>query len=165
VHILRYTTNTKTQTRKHIIRVIERRRAEPPPAAPVTAGGYVPLFESTSLFEPGRDTEEIESPAPLSIRMGFTGAFFKDEDGKLRQELFCCLFVTPLRNFDMHSYITESFLSKPRPNCQDFKTKHAEWVELSFIWTLLLQYEAYENLQINAQVSTYSRYIAFLASN
>ncbi len=142
----------RPQTRKHISRVIERRRAEPPAPNPVAAGGFVPPFESTSLFEPRHDAEEVESRAPLSIRMGFTGAFFKDEDGKLKQELFCCLFVTPLRNFDMHSYIVESFLAKPRSGCQDFKAKHAEWVELSFIWKLLLQYEAFENLKINPKV-------------
>jgi len=140
------------QSRKHVIRIIERRRAEPaapPPAA--AAGAVAGPFVSNSLFEPHHDSEEVESPGALSIRMGFTGAFFKDEDGKLRQDLFCCLFVTPLRNFDMHSYIVESFLAKPRPGCQDFKAKHDEWAELSFIWNLLLQYEAYENLQINPQ--------------
>jgi hypothetical protein len=58
--------------------------------------------------------EDLSGVQPFSIRVAFTGAFF-DVGGKSVQELFAFLIITPLRNFDIVSYIHESFLSQPTP--------------------------------------------------
>ena len=175
------------ETHKHVTRIVERRRggggagaaaaaaaAAPPflpPPADGAGGGAAGAgagagavggagYRASSFFAPRLDTEEIESHPPLTMRMGFTGAFFTTAaDGKQRHELICCLFVTPLRNFDLPTYITESFLAKPRPGCQDFKTKHAEWVELSFTWHVLLQYEAFQNLRLDPGLGNPANYM------
>lgn len=51
--------------------------------------------------------EQIKEPVPpLSIHVGFTGAVFKDEDGKEKREVFAVLMVRYL----------EAFFSTPEPD-------------------------------------------------
>ena len=82
----------------------------------------------------------IERP-PFTIRLAYTGVFFTDVD-EPKQDLFCVCIITPLRNFDMLSYITQNFLVQPKTN---IPAKYADWNELSFYWKTILQYEANTN--------------------
>jgi len=88
------------------------------------------------------DGESFKQRPPFSIRLSFTGAFFK-EDGVPKQALFCAAIITPVRNFDMLSYITGSFLVQPKTTPQN--SKYNDWNDLTFIWGKLLQFEAAEN--------------------
>ena len=96
-----------------------------------------------------RDTVQVPC-VPLTMRMGFTGALCEtvDADGLrvLRQELFCVLFVTPLRNVDVLAYIHQCFLVRTKTTSLDSKQREGDVNELEFIWRTLLQYEAYQNL-------------------
>ena len=87
---------------------------------------------------------------PLTLRIGFTGALYEstNEEGvsATRQELFCVLFVTPLRNVDLLSYIHQCFLARSKTAGPDSKQRESDVNELEFIWRTLLQYEAYQNL-------------------
>ena len=93
--------------------------------------------------------------SPLTIRMGFTGALYRAADGgqlegdsETQQDLFCVLYITPLRNLDLLSYIHECFLARPKAAGADSKQRDGDIVELEYFWRALLQYEATENLKI-----------------
>ena len=93
--------------------------------------------------------------SPLTIRMGFTGALYRAGDGEqqevdseTQQDLFCVLYITPLRNLDLLSYIHECFLARPKAAGADSKQRDGDIVELEYFWRALLQYEATENLKI-----------------
>lgn len=91
--------------------------------------------------------EDLSALQPFSIRVAFTGAFF-EADGKNVQEMFAFVIITPLRNFDIVSYVHESFLAQPVPGVAGFKEKHQDWRELMFMWNTMLLREAYENLNV-----------------
>jgi hypothetical protein len=87
------------------------------------------------------DGECQRERAALTIRLGFTGAFFK-EDGAPKQMLFCCAFITGLRNFALLDYIYEKFLVQPKAPMTD---KYNDWNDLVSCWRRILQYEASVN--------------------
>ena len=99
----------------------------------------------------GRDSVETLCP-PLVLRMGFTGALYDvvDADGTMetKQDLFCTLFVTPLRNIDLLSYIHMCFLTHQKGVGTESKQREVDVIELTYLWRKLLQYEAFENLQL-----------------
>ena len=119
----------------------------------------------------GGDCEAETVCAPLTIRMGFTGALYQSDggdqlgddaeaqrgydaeaqrgdDAETQQDLFCVLYITPLRNVDLLSYIHECFLSRSKATGPDSKHRDSDVVELEYFWRTLLQYEATENLKI-----------------
>lgn len=85
--------------------------------------------------------EVLREKPPFTVRLAYTGAIFKDGD-EFKQELFCVCIVTPLRNFDILSCISQSFLV--RPACTH-DGKYADWNSLYFAWKTILQYEANTN--------------------
>ena len=93
--------------------------------------------------------------APLTLRIGFTGALHEStnsaDEVTSGQDLFCVLFVTPLRNLDLLSYIHQCFLARSKTMGPDSKQRESDVIELEFIWRSLLQYEAYENLQLEGK--------------
>ena len=97
-------------------------------------------FSLASAFHNHHEAEEqYINQEPFSVRVGFTGAFFVS-DAKIQREVFCVLYITPLRNFDMLSYITEDFLTRPK-----VQPKEKEWLELNSIWKTILRREANNN--------------------
>jgi hypothetical protein len=60
--------------------------------------GFISIDEI--LEERAADSEETNEPVPpLSIHIGFTGATFKDSEGKERREVFAVLMVRDARSF------------------------------------------------------------------
>ena len=57
------------------------------------------------------------------------------------------------------AYINESFLVKPKPGCADYKNRHADWAELSFLLKLMLQYEVYDNMRLSPSLGDPSDFI------
>ena len=113
-------------------------------------------FERAAQGECSGGGSEAETVcAPLTIRMGFTGALYQadggdqqGEDTETQQDLFCVLYITPLRNVDLLSYIHECFLSRSKATGPDSKHRDSDVVELEYFWRTLLQYEATENLKL-----------------
>jgi hypothetical protein len=99
----------------------------------------------------GRDTVEMVCP-PLVIRLGFTGALYDVVDAhgatETKQDLFCTLFVTPLRNVDLLTYIHLCFLTHSKGAGAESKQRESDVIELTYLWRKLLQYEAFENLML-----------------
>ena len=83
--------------------------------------------------------EELITRDPFTVRLGVTGAYFTVA-GKIQRELFCVLYITPLRNFDLLSFITENFLNRPK-----IPLKERDWLELDAVWKTMLRKEANEN--------------------
>jgi hypothetical protein len=79
---------------------------------------------------------------PFTVRLGITGAHFSVAD-KMQREIFCVLYITPLRNFDLLSFITENFLNRPK-----IPLKEREWLELDAVWKTMLRKEANENFRL-----------------
>jgi len=106
------------------------------------------------LANGGRDNAQVPC-VPLTMRMGFTGALCEitDAGGRrtVRQELFCVLFITPLRNVDVLAYIHQCFLVRTKTTGLDSKQREGDVNELEFIWRTLLQYEAYQNLGLGGE--------------
>ena len=99
----------------------------------------------------GRDTVEMVCP-PLVIRLGFTGALYDVVDAhgatETKQDLFCTLFVTPLRNVDLLTYIHLCFLTHSKGASAESKQRESDVIELTYLWRKILQYEAFENLML-----------------
>jgi hypothetical protein len=85
--------------------------------------------------------ERVTALPPFSITIGFTGVTVR-EGAARRQELFCAVYVRPLRSMDLLKYISESFLAQPKGN---IASKFPDWNELTFYWKMILQYEASVN--------------------
>ena len=60
--------------------------------------------------------------------------------GKTHREIFCVVYITPLRNFDLLSYITENFMNRPK-----MQPKEREWLELDAVWKNILRKEVNTN--------------------
>jgi hypothetical protein len=87
-----------------------------------------------------RGGEEIlVTREPFTVRVGVTGAYFTVA-GKTHREIFCVVYITPLRNFDLLSYITENFMNRPK-----MQPKEREWLELDAVWKNILRKEVNTN--------------------
>ena len=89
--------------------------------------------------------EHVTPLPPFTVTVGYTGAKVS-VNGKGRQELFCAVYVRPLRNLDILKYISEIFLAQPKGN---IASKFPDWNELTFYWKMILQYEANVNCMMS----------------
>ena len=99
----------------------------------------------------GMRTEEVpddmtEPVQPLSIHVGFTGAVFKDKEGKEKREVFAVLVVTPSDNFALWPYIYEKFLEKPKLTSPKYEQKMELYLEATSFLKEILRYECFCNL-------------------
>jgi hypothetical protein len=132
-----------------VYEVVERNVVEPNQSDDEGAAGtsrHFLLGHAMRKRSRQNDGESFKQRAAFSIRVAFTGAFFKEE-GVAKQALFCTAIITPVRNFDMLSYITGNFLVQPKTTPQN--SKYNDWNDLNFIWGKLLQYEAAKNCGLN----------------
>jgi hypothetical protein len=91
--------------------------------------------------------EEIKEPVhPLSIHMGFTGAVFKDTEGREKREVFAVLMVTPADGFALIPYILEKFLQKPKMGSQKYEQQMELYLESSSFFKEIMRYECFCNL-------------------
>jgi hypothetical protein len=105
------------------------------------AGGSTRFRLSRAMSKRSRrgGEETLITREPFTVRVGVTGAYFSVA-GKMHREIFCVLYITPLRNFDLLSYITENFMNRPK-----VQPKEREWLELDAVWKNILRKEANTN--------------------
>jgi hypothetical protein len=145
---LRLKMSRHTKKVEFVYEVVERNVAEPnhsgDDGTPDSSRHFL-LGHAMRKRSRQNDGESFKQRPAFSMRLAFTGAFFK-EDGVAKQGLFCSAIITPLRNFDMLSYITGSFLVQPK---MPKKEIYNDWNELLFCWKQILQYEAATNCGLN----------------
>ena len=134
-----------------IVRIMAMRCVFPSRESPIEGGPPISMIENSCMGTPGE--QEFADVRPFSVRVGFTGAFLSDEgeassQPRARTELFCVVFVTPLRSFNLTGYITERFLAPPRSGSFDFKNKFAEWHSVKGTWERILHHEMFENMRL-----------------
>lgn len=88
----------------------------------------------------------IEPVQPLTIHIGFTGAVFKNTDGKEMREAFAVLMVTPADNFALMPYIYEKFLQKPKMGSPKYEQLMELYLESSSFFKEIMRYECFCNL-------------------
>lgn len=76
---------------------------------------------------------------PISVRIAFTGAFF-EVDGVTKQELFCVAIVTPLKAFDLITYINDYFSAPPKA-----MPSRDHWCQMDLCFKRIQMYEANRN--------------------
>jgi hypothetical protein len=105
------------------------------------AGGRFVLGSAIRKRSRHSDGENRKERLPFSIRLAFTGAFYKHA-GVNKQMLFTTAIVTPLQNFDMLAYIMTKFLVPPKILQKEIQLDYAE---ILFCWKQILMYEAATN--------------------
>jgi hypothetical protein len=91
--------------------------------------------------------EAIRQPVPpISMHVGFTGAVFRDKDGRERREVFSVLMVSAADCFALSHYILDKFLLKPKMGCQKYEQLMELYLESSSFFREILRYECFCNL-------------------
>jgi hypothetical protein len=94
-------------------------------------------------------SDSLRERDPLSIRIAFTGAFFK-VDGETRQELFCVAIITPLKAFDMVSYIRDYFSIPPK-----VAAAREQWCQMDLCYKRIQMFEVNYNCGLTCDPDTY----------
>jgi hypothetical protein len=100
-----------------------------------------------------RDTngsDHLLEREPFTIRLAFTGAFFEVE-GETRQELFCVAIVTPLKAFNLISYIKDYFTMPPKP-----APARDHWCQMDLSYKKIQMFEANNNCGLTCDPARYS---------
>ena len=91
--------------------------------------------------------ETIKQPVPpISMHVGFTGAVFRDKDGRERREVFSVLMVSAADCFALNQFILDKFLLKPKMGCQKYEQLMELYLESSSFFREILRYECFCNL-------------------
>jgi hypothetical protein len=86
--------------------------------------------------------------SPVAMYVGYTGVVFT-ENGVEKREVFCGLTVIPAANFDVHSYVQQRFLLRPKQGCQKYEQLLELYLEASSFWKEMMRFEIYENLGVD----------------
>jgi hypothetical protein len=143
--------------------------AEPEGAGEGGSGFISPneILERRMLDAPDAIAEPVQ---PVTIHVGFTGAVFKDAEGKEKREVFAvlmvnpllrrfsCVFfsdrpgqVTPAENFALIQYIHDKFLLKPKLGCQKYEQLMELYLEANMFFRQIMRYECFCNLGADEQ--------------
>jgi hypothetical protein len=96
--------------------------------------------------------EETRSPLnEIRINLGFTGAEFKDSDGKIQHKNFCVVMVTPVSNFSMWPYIHEVLLAPPKMGAMQYQHQLELHTSMKSALEEILNYEMVVNLGVLQQ--------------
>lgn len=120
--------------------------ADASPSASQTGDGFVDMRHILNPPGSSRPDKINEPVPPLSIHVGFTGAVFKDRDGREKREVFAVLIVTPADNFALWPYIYEKFLEKPKIGSPKYEQKMELYLEASSFLREIQRYECFCNL-------------------
>lgn len=89
-----------------------------------------------------RDTagaEHLLEREPFTIRVAFTGAFY-EVDEETKQELFCIAIITPLKAFNLVTYINDFFTTPPKaPGLKE------NWCQLDLCFKRIQMFEVNNN--------------------
>jgi hypothetical protein len=96
--------------------------------------------------------EETRSPInEIKINLGFTGAEYKDTNGKIQHKNFCVVMVTPVSNFSMWPYIYEVLLAPPKMGSQQYQNLLEFHTSMKTALEEILNFEMVVNLGILQQ--------------
>lgn len=111
-----------------------------------TESGFISMNDILRMRRNERASETKELIPPLSIHVGFTGAVFRENDGKEKREVFAVLFVVPADNFALMPFVLEKFLMKPKMGCQKYEQLMELYLESSSFLLEIMRYECFCNL-------------------
>jgi hypothetical protein len=111
-----------------------------------TESGFISMNDILRMRQNERPSDTKELVPPLSIYIGFTGAVFKERDGKDKREVFAVLMVLPADNFALMPFILEKFLLKPKMGAQKYEQLMELYLESSSFLLEIMRYECFCNL-------------------
>lgn len=151
---LRKLRNDKGVDAKKIVSVCEDMvscNSDRPPQPYLNFGAPVGTTDIRSVLE-DRDrggTEHMLDRDPFSIRLAFTGAFY-EVDGVTKQELFCVAVITPLKAFDLITYIKDLFQMPPKA-----VLAKDHWCHLDLCFKRIQMFEVNNNCGLLCDPSVY----------
>ena len=107
---------------------------------------FISLEELLEARAQDMPEERAEPVQPIGIHVAFTGAVFKDSNGKEKREVFAILLVTPADNFALAQYIQDKFLMKPKIGCNKYEALMELYLESTSFYKEIMRYECFCNL-------------------